>query len=330
METVFSSSPIQDVALYVLTHFPYSPAGVVGEDEGLFYALEKQGNKVYRIEDDGAECARVIIAVGGSREVDIAKRTELPYVVLCRGVPLSAIQKIGVYDYHILEYGYPKIIFIDESKDVFELQAEISVLSLGIMAEAIGLIGTGLRNEKAREAREVVFKIKEALNNFSTNYETLRLLTDCIKRIDGAPYFALLERIVEDRCIGNSLCARFYSVFSLLYLIREFTNIDFCVILPYMDLVRARMLADGMGAKIATEKVTEKDISYALGLVKDLLPSREELASYVERFRLEAGRETVDFKMLLSDFVLCAALSEKSNLSVDLVRSGYIDALIDG
>ena len=47
MEVYFSSVAEQDTALYILSHYPRVAVGMVGSNESLKYALEKQGNKVY-------------------------------------------------------------------------------------------------------------------------------------------------------------------------------------------------------------------------------------------------------------------------------------------
>ncbi|MBQ8178626.1 MAG: hypothetical protein IJ033_05475 [Clostridia bacterium] len=318
------------MALYVLEHYPGVAVGLTTESGELAYALEKQGNKTYYF--DGAavdERARFIIAIGGSEDVDNAKRQGLPYVVLSKDVPLSAIQGIGVVDFQIMEFNPPKAIFIDNLNNDFHLQAELTALSLGVLAEAVGIVGTGLRNERVKEAYLAVEKLTQALKEFKTHRELLEVIADVLARIKGAPFFAMLDKFITLRCTSNFTHARFYSIFSLLYLVRVFTKKKFCAILPYMDFVRVRTLCEEMGVSPSTPSLEAKEITYKLSLVEKLLPTTAELKEYLDRFWLEAGREKVDFGLILTSILLSASKAPKTNMLVDLAEAGFIDALLD-
>lgn len=330
MEVYFSSVAEQDTALYILSHYPRVAVGMVGSNESLKYALEKQGNKVYMYDEKGMdERARFLIAIGGSEEVDIAKKLSLPYIVLSRDVPLSSMQKIGINDFQIMEYSYPNAVFIDTCKNYFHIQAELTTLALGVMLEAVGIVGTGLRNERAKSAYNGVIKIKKLLASFVGYEEMFDTIKETLALIGGAPFVAMVDKFAFLRCGDNLTHARFYSIFSLLYSIRLFTKCDFCAILPYMDLVRVRMLCEEMGLEISTSTVVAKDLTYNFSLIDELVPTKGELKGYLDRFWLEGDRVNLDFELLLTNILLASCKVPKTSMLVKLVECGYIDALID-
>ena len=330
MENLFTECPIEEVTKYLKEHFPYVTIGIVGEWEGLQYAIEKGGNLTQAlsgIEHFPEVC--FIVACGGSEEIDVAKSYRLPYLVLTKELPISAFQKIGINDFQIMEYGYPNIVIIDTNKNELQLQGGLTFLLLSILLECVGIVGSGLREGRVREAKEITQKVKEMLLDFAPIKEVLPEISELLEKISGARFSCSLERIIALNFPTEFAHARFYSIFCLLYVLCLFTKIDFCVILPHMDLIRVRMLAEEIGLKIVPKTISSKDVEWKLSFVKDLLPTKGELEGYLKRFRMESGKGKVDYKLVLSSLLLTSTLIKEPNLLVEVLESGYVDALID-
>ncbi len=330
MEIYFSARAEEDLVLYINEHYPQVTVGLTSLCRELAYALEKQGNKVYCFDDETIdERARLLVAIGDSEAIDKAKVQSLPYVVLSKDISLSSIQNIAVKGCQIMEYNYPNAVFIDTVHNEYHLQAEVTALALGVILESVGIVGSGLRTERAKDARDGVVRLMQTLADFKTTKETLEVVVDVLRSIGGAPFYALLDRFTFLRCAKNVAHARFYSIFSLLYLIRLFTKMDFCAILPYMDVVRVRTLCEEMGISSSASALSAKDLTYKLSIVDGLVPSIQELKGYLDRFWLEEGRVNVDFSLILTNVLLSASKAPKTNMLVDLVEAGFIDALLD-
>lgn len=330
MENLFTECPIEEVTKYLKEHFPYVTIGIVGEWEGLQYAIEKGGNPTQilsGIEHFPEVCC--IVACGGSEEIDVAKSYHLPYLVLTKELPFSAFQKIGINDFQIMEYGYPNIVIIETNKNELQLQSDLTLLLLSILLECVGIVGSGLREERVREAKKLIQKVKENLLDFAPIKEVLPEISEGLERIGGARFSCAMEKIIALTFPLELAHARFYSIFCLLYALCLFTKIDFCVILPHMDLIRVRMLAEEVGLKVVPKTISSKDIEWKLGFVKDLLPKKGELEGYLKRFLMERGNVMVDYKLVLSSLLLTSTLIKEPNLLVEVLESGYVDALID-
>ena len=72
-----------------------------------------------------------------------------------------------------------------------------------------------------------------------------------------------------------------------------------------------------------------KDVIRLEGVVKELLPKKGELEGYLKRFLMERGKVKVDYKLVLSSLLLTSTLIKEPNLLVEVLESGYVDALID-
>ena len=328
MEILFSDAPESIVVDYVKNHYPYCNVGLVGRFDNLVYLLEKAGNKVLDPFTPKGESARFIIVVGGDEEVERAKTIGLPYLVISKNVPLSAFQRIGIYNYQIVEYSYPKLVIFDNSQNEYLFQAEVRILLLSLYLECLNTLGSGLKGERQKRAEEVIKELRPILLEFHTVSELLDFCARGIEGLGGLPFVTYLNAVLLLYHPENLLYAKFYAVFSLLYLERQFTNIDFWVILPYMDIVRVRMLAEVHGIKVPLSRGQKRDVSYLLTLVKKHIPTEEELDNYLNGFRLEGGREKVDPDAIFSAIILASCLCPKKEMVSDIVESGYIDALI--
>ncbi len=330
MENLFTGCPIEEVTKYLKEHFPYVTIGIVGEWEELRYAIEKGGNPTQIL--SGAErfpevC--FIVVCGGSEEIDVAKSYHLPYLVLTNELPISAFQKVGINDFQIIEYGYPNIVIIDTSKNELQLQSDLTFLLLATLLECVGIVGSGLRGVQVKEAKKTIQIVKEMLLDFAPIQEVLPVISDALEKIGGARFASAMERVIALNFPAEFVHARFYGTFCLLYALCLFTKIDFCVILPHMDLIRVRMLAEEIGLKAITKTISSKELEWKLGFVKDLLPAKGELEGYLKRFRMERGNRCVDYKLVLSSLLVSSTLIREPNLLVEVLESGYVDALID-
>lgn len=328
MEIVLCERPFEYVLDYVKKEYPYCDCGVVGDVFGLSRSLNKIGIRTYELEKEHPESIRFIIALGGDEEIDFAKSFNLPYLVISSGVPLSVFHNFGIYNFQKIEYGYPKLVILDSSKDEYLFQAEVRILLLSLYVECVSLCGSGLKGEREKKAREIIKSVRGALGKFTTTGELLTLLPTWISQVGGLEQTAFINL-----CLGlyhpeSTLQARFYALFSLLYLLRRFTNIDFWVILPYMDEVRVRTLAETSGIKIPPLTKRRVDLAYQLGLVKELLPTESELGEMLGAFRLEGGEEGVDLDAILSAITLGATLCQRKDIVRDIVECGYVDALL--
>lgn len=325
---MFSENARLDAIKYISTHFKKVGVALVGRDDELLYMLQKSGSAVYPVESQEVdERARFMVVIGGSEKVDFAKKSGLPYLVISKEVPLSCLQRIGVYDYQIIEYGYPNILILDTYQNEFPLQGSLTYLAVGVMVECLSIVGSGLRSERVERALESVKVLKKTLKESFSSLALLECVKDCLEGIGGAPFLAMGEYVLKERAGENLPHAFFYLSFSLLYLLILFTKIDFWVILPYMDVVRVRMLAEEKPPP--TPPIVSKDLRYSLSLISPLLPSKVELMEYLTRFRLESGYKVVDSEEILISILLCGARAPKPNLIVELVENGYVDALVD-
>ena len=328
MEIVFSDNPISCAVDYIKSNYPYCDIGAIGELGELEYLLNKCGNRVINIALEECESARFIVAFGQDEEIDLAKSKGLPYMVISDGVPLSAFHSFGIYNYQKVEYGYPNIVIFDNSKNEYLFQAEARILLLSLYLECLSVLGSGLRGKKQGVSENLLKELRPMLCEFRTIEEILALCNKCIRALGGLEYVAFLNKVLDLYHPENLLHARFYALFSLLYLERRFTNIDFWVILPYMDEVRVRMLAETNGIKPPLSARRKVELSYLLALVEGYIPTEEELDFCLNGFRLEAGVERVDLSAILSAIILSAELCPKKELVRDIVESGYLDALI--
>ena len=323
-----SNNPVSYAVDYIKKNFPYCDIGIVGAFDELTYALRKEGNRAIDISLIDAETVRFIVAFGGDKEIDFAKSKGLPYMVISSSVPLSAFHKFGIYNFQKLEYGYPKMVILDNSKNEYLFQAEVRTLLLSIYAECLSSLGCGLKGQRQRTAKNVLLELRPAFSEFRTTEETLELCRKSIRDVEGLEFVAYLNEVLELFHPENILHAKFYALFSLLYLERRFTNIDFWVILPYMDEVRVRMLAEAHGIKAPISTKRNVDISFLLKLVERYILNEEELDDCLNGFRLEAGVERVDTGAIISAVILAGELCPKKEMIRDIVESGYLDALI--
>ena len=330
MKTIFSDSVLLEVTSYIKEHFPHVTIGLVGEWEGLRYAIEKGGNatRILR-KNDSAQNVRFIVACGGSEEIDRAKEYKLPYLVLTRELPLSAFQEIGINDFQIVEYSYPKVVIIDTKENELSLQGDLTFLLTGALLESLGKVGAGVRSERVERTKIIACELKNAVRDFCSTERVLNNLIEWLKEIGGAPFLAMVERVTAFLCPENFAHARFYSIFCLLYALSLFTKIDFWVILPYMDLNRVRILADEMGITTLSKKVRPKDIPFKVGFLEEIMPTKCEILNFLKRFRMEKGVERMDLNRLLLSLTIATTFIKEPNLLVDVVESGYVDALID-
>ena len=328
MELVLTKKALEYAVDYIKSRYPYCEVGMVGRFDELKYALEKGGNKVSDLASKEPDGARVVVAVGGDEEIDEAKSKGLPYVVLTRGVPLSAFQEFGIYNFQKVEYGYPNLVIFDNSQDEFLFQAEVRILLLSIYLECLSTLGSGLKGERQKRAKNLMEEMRKECDEFRTQEELLEFARESIEALGGLTLLAFLNKALSLYHPTNTVYAKFYAVFSLLYLTRRFTNIDFWVILPYMDEVRVRMLAEAQGIDPPRSGRRSVEVAYLLSLVEKYIPTEEELVAHLNAFRVEAGVERVDLDAILSALIMGATFCPKKEMVKDIVESGYLDALI--
>ncbi len=326
MEFKFTKNVIEDVTAYVLKNFPYSSVALIGAENLLPY-LEKQGNKVYAQKEKVQENVRLIIVAYNDDLIDYYKNYDIPLIVITKGAPIGVFSKYAVIDFHIVEKRYPKFVFFDTEDEERTLQKEISAVAISLLTECYLIVGSNLRNDYVKEAYSFIEPLKESMLKFNTNREQILLITGVFERLGIAEFTSLIDALSRMRAMGDVCSVRFYSAFLLLYLIRWFTNIDFCVILPYMDVVRLRIMCETLGIEQDLAPLT-REISYDFDLVKNMLPTKEELTYLLSRFKTElAVSEGQDYDAILTDWTLVAELSKKPNLLTTIVRAGYVDAL---
>ncbi len=317
-----------DLINYIANTFPHSPIAFYGEESELVGALERAGNRVYVCPKKVADDARAVVVAYADCYLKEAKAEGLPLVVLTRGAPIEAFTNKAIIDNQYLETGYPKRVFIDIERGERVLQRSVLTLGFTLYVELVGVLGSGLKDARASFAFKRLKDVKERLLGFCSNAELLSFLVDVIKELNGVELTECFNYVASSR-VGEDACSvRFYCAFSLLYLIRWFTNIDFCVILPYIDVVRLRELCKARGVK-QWRSPLNRDPRYELSLVKPFLPTQEELTLLLSQFRL-TGDERVKLEEILSDFTVATELARQPNIFIKLVSSGYVDATHQG
>ncbi len=328
MEIFFTPTPVEQLASYIKEHYPYCDVGLIGDFATLSPRLEKGGNRVFSGRESFPESVRIIVAVGGEREVEEAKKFGLPYVVFATELSLSLIHNFGIYDFQKIEKGYPNAVFIEKDEDGRRLRAEVEILHLALLAECLNLIGSVERCDRAKKARETLLSLAEFKASFHTDEEWFLFIKDAVKEMGGLEYVAFLFSTLGVYHPENVFHARYYSLFSLLYLIRLFTKIDFCVILPRVDLCRVRMLAEVQGIKVPPQ-FNLKTPSFIPVLPTGCIPTERELMESLSVFRFCAGNEEIDFDAMLSSIILSATLRPKKEMVGYFVDMGYLDALLN-
>lgn len=327
MEIVITKNLKESLLSYVTNNFPYCDVGVVGDFEYVRRALERAGNRVIDCYKEVPPSVRVIIASGEEEAVLEAKKSGLPYVVAGQKVNLVTFQNFGIYDFQKVEYGYPNIVFLDNTNDEYLFQAEVEILLTALYVESLSIFGSGRLGEKERVAYNLLKEFVEIEGEFRTDEELLKFLSTGIEALGGLEYVSFLFETLNRLHPLDNIHARFYALFSLLYLKRQFTNYDFCAILPCVDLVRARIIAELNGIKLPLERGRPPQVNFLLEQVKDFIPTENELEKLLNSFRLSAGDVKVDLDAIITAIIISAILLPKKHLVRDLVESGYLDAL---
>ena len=90
-----------------------------------------------------------------------------------------------------------------------------------------------------------------------------------------------------------------------------------------------RILADEMGITTLSKKVRPKDIPFKVGFLEEIMPTKYEILNFLKRFRMEKWVERMDLNRLLLSLTIATTFIKEPILLVDVVESGYVDALID-
>lgn len=327
MEILFTPTPVEQLIGYVREHYPYCDVCLIGNAPTLFCALEKGGNRVIKGPAKNLESVRFAVAVGGEEEIDVVKNTGLPYAVIADGATLSLLQDFSVYDFQKIENRYPNIVLIKKNEDGKRLRAEVEILRLAVRVECLNLLGSVERTDKTKRAKETLWKIREYEEKLHTDEEWFCFIADCVSALGGLEFVSYLFNALEIWHPQNLFYAKYYSLFSLLYLTRLFTKIDFCVILPRVDLCRVRMLAEAQGVKVPINHGVSPP-SFLPALPQESLLTERELMESVGAFRFCVGNERIDYDALLLSVVTSVALRPKKELVGRFVDMGYFDALI--
>ena len=330
VEIKFTKNVKNDFLEYITLNFPMRTIGVIGEGFSYTRELERKGNGVVFIDKSIPDEVAVIVTNDNAININKAKISNKPYVVLTDGVPTSAFSKYAVNGNRIDKYEYPKQVFIDMLSNPHKLQAESGCLALEVLVECIGIVGSTLITARAKRARDRAFDLKNLLTAYDTPEQVVATCATAIEYIDGLTFRLFIDYVMSKERVGNLARTRFYSAFSVLFLIRRFTNIDFCVILPYMDSLRARMLAQSLGIPLPQGKAKSFDnADYLLSMVEELLPTEKELLELKKRFDFLTPSAPVELNALINDYSLATECVDEDNLYTNLVKAGYFDALIE-
>ena len=304
--------------------------GVYKESFCYTHLLEKGGNRVVNINDKVPDEVALLVVDGSSLSINRAKMSRVPYVVVAKGAPIGAFSKYYIKGNLITKYEYPNVLFIETNKDPKSLQAECLTLLLEVLAECLGALGSAVVDRRSKEAQVAGSRLKSMLNKPLTTEEIITECAAVVEQLDGITFRFFIDYLIALQGDESYAHARFYSVFSALFLNRRFTNIDFCVILPYMDSMRARMLAQsaGLPLPIATPKRCD-NAERLIAFVEDLLPTEKELIQLKNRFDFLVEDVHIEIKPLLNDYLLATEYLQEDNLYTNLVKAGYFDALIE-
>ncbi len=328
MEYSLTVSAKTDLVNYISKNFPNSPLAFYGKGGELVDAFERGGHKVFVCPKQLPENVRAVVVAYADWWIGEVKPSGVPLVVVTKGAPIEAFTNKTIKDNQYLETGYLKHVFIDIKDGELVLQKHLLTLGLSIFTELVGVLGSGVRDARATVAFKTLQELKERLLNFCSNSELLNFLAEIIEKLGGVELVECFNYVSFAR-VGEDACSvRFYCAFSLLYLIRWFTNIDFCVILPYIDVVRLRELCKTRGVKQWRQPL-DRDVRYELSLVKPFLLTQEELALLLSQFRI-TGEERVTLEEVISDFTVATELARQPNIFITLVSSGYLDATHQG
>ena len=328
MEIFFTPNPVEQLIGYVREHYPYCDVCLIGDAPALSRALEKGGNRVLKGPDKNLESVRLAVSVGGERESESVKNTGVPYAVIADGAFLSLVQDFCVYGFQKIENRYPNIVFIKKDEDGKRLRAEVEILRLAVRVECLNLLGSVERTDKTGSAKETLGRVREYEENFHTDEEWFCFIADCVSALGGLEFVSYLFNALEIWHPQNLFYAKYYSLFSILYLTRLFTKIDFCVILPRVDLCRVRMLAETQGVKVPLNNGVSPP-SYLPALPQESLLTERELAESVGAFRFCVGEGRVDYDALLTSVILSVAVRPKKEMVGYFVDMGYVDALLN-
>ncbi len=328
MDIIFTPTPVEQLLCYIREKYPYCDVCLIGDAPTLSYALEKGGNRVVFGDGSLLESVRIVVAVGGEKEVELARQLGLPYAVLADGIFLSLLQDFYVYDFQKIENRYPNIAFIKKNEDGRKLRAELEILRLALSVECLNLLGSAIRTDKVKKGKETLSRLAEYEKDFHTDEEWFYFMADCIKGLGGLEYVSFLFGALERWHPENLFYAKYYSLFSLLYLIRLFTKIDFCVILPRVDLCRVRMLAESQGITLPKNHNVQASSFIPVLRAEDLWTEKE-LVESLGVFRFCVGEGRVDYDALLTSVILSVAVRPKKEMVGYFVDMGYVDALLN-
>lgn len=334
METELCCDSRVTVAEYLSKKYPYAKVLAVGEHDFIREA-ERKGLRV--IVYDGApmpDDVKVVVCSGKRREQDLSKSLAegRDLVFVASEIHAGLFDNIVISGYKIERKGYPNHVFIDIGKDFGSLQASAVSTAVGLYAEALGILGTGLRDRAWSTAKLVASDMVKALGaDFSAEELILEVASasEKLSSVSGG-FFRLAEALYPEDDDLFPAHSRFFLYFTAIFSAIQFTKCDFCVILPEKDRVRTRILCDAL--KIPSPKV-EFSLSNAEACLKEasgFLVGEACLTGWLERFMLTAGKGTAIAEVLLDNLSLATELTGETNLYTVLADKGYIDAIAHG
>lgn len=333
METEFCRNAGMAVAEYLNKKYPYCKVLAVGEHDFIRKASQK-GLRVMVYDGepipDDVKCVVCSCAQKSDTAKRLAKGKEL--IFIADEVSLGLFDDICVSGYKIEHCGYPNHVFIDISKNFGALQASAVSTAVGLYAEALGVLGTGLRNRAWSQAKEVAKDMLTALDGSLSTEELILAVAKSAEEFSAVSgeFFRLAEALypVEDDLFPAH--ARFFLYFTALFATIRFTKSDFCVILPEKDRVRTRILCDALKIPSPPVRFESMDATACLKEVRGFLVGEDKLFGWLERFLLTAGKGTAIAEVLLDNLSLASELTEETNLYTVLADRGYIDAIAHG